>query len=90
MGRWVDQSMLHVYMHENPHNKSHFFAQLTTFVLVFFFYKSLHIFQFDKEMNVYRENRLTFDEPLSKNGRPSNRKCIWWDGVEMCLRYPWN
>lgn len=40
MGRWVDQSMLHVYMHENPHNKSHFFAQLATFVLVFF-YKSL-------------------------------------------------
>lgn len=43
MGRWVDQSMLHVYMHENPHNKSHFFAQLATFVLVFF-YKSLQSF----------------------------------------------
>lgn len=73
MGRWVDQSMLHVYMHENPHNKSHFFAQLATFVLVFFLQV---LAKFDKEINVYRENRLTFDEPFSKNGRPSNRKCI--------------
>lgn len=46
-GDEYDQTMLHVYTHEKPCNKSYLFAQLIAFVIVF--YKSMYIFNLKKK-----------------------------------------